>query len=387
MVRELKIADYIFFVGDKLAPVLIERKTVDDVASSLHDGRWERQQRNMRKAQYVLGDGPARRCQICYIIEGDANKRKVHGGNVGRRTWFQSVEDVENAIKQLPLLGFSVIRSKGHLDTIGILAKVAQDVSWKAKNGNIDVRLTYPQFLSRIKACGEELGNAPTSKEHQNPAPPVVVNANRIPKRSSNAHEKEEGDFVQPRKLDPSDNDESKGSSAEVTHEDSGHAAELKRLSIQALKEQCKERGEKTGGNKAELIARLLQPRKPEILILRARRNEYVPKVPSCNAALMVALLLHHIPGTQGIAKERLMVLAEETGVSKESMSGDGGFYDGWSGIKELMRGDPALVRKEKGNRFCLTTQPPESSGVAVAYALHIVAHRQGLCNCGNVVE
>ena len=64
VVRELKIADYIFFVGEKLAPVLIERKTADDVAGSLHDGRWERQQRSMRKAQYVLGGGSARRCQV-----------------------------------------------------------------------------------------------------------------------------------------------------------------------------------------------------------------------------------------------------------------------------------------------------------------------------------
>jgi hypothetical protein len=106
VVRELKIADYIFFVGDKLAPILIERKTAEDVASSLHDGRWENQQRSMRKAQYVLGGGPARRCKICYIIEGDAKRKTVHGGNVGRRTWFQSVEDVERAIEQLPSLGF-----------------------------------------------------------------------------------------------------------------------------------------------------------------------------------------------------------------------------------------------------------------------------------------
>jgi len=33
VVRELKISDYIFFVGNKLAPILIERKNVDDVAS------------------------------------------------------------------------------------------------------------------------------------------------------------------------------------------------------------------------------------------------------------------------------------------------------------------------------------------------------------------
>mmetsp|Transcript_24863 Transcript_24863/g.40759 ORF Transcript_24863/g.40759 Transcript_24863/m.40759 type:complete len:90 (+) Transcript_24863:573-842(+) len=50
----------------------------------------------------------------------------------------------------------------------------------------------------------------------------------------------------------------------------------------------------------------------------------------------MVALLLNHVPDTQGMAKERLIVLAEETGVNKESMSGDGGsFYDGWSGMKQ----------------------------------------------------
>lgn len=101
----------------------------------------------------------------------------------------------------------------------------------------------------------------------------------------------------------------------------------------------------------------------------------------------MVALLLHHVPGTQGLTKERLMVLAEETGVSKDSMSGDGGFYDGWSGMKQLQVGDPALVRKEKGNRYSLTTQPPESSGRAVAHALHIQAHRENTCNCGNSPE
>ena len=84
------------------------------------------------------------------------------------------------------------------------------------------------------------------------------------------------------------------------------------------------------------MLARLLKPRKPEILLMRMRRGDYVPKVPSSNAALLVALLLHHVPGTQGMTKERLMVLAEETGVSKESMSGDGGFYDGWSGMKQV---------------------------------------------------
>jgi ERCC4-type nuclease len=54
VVRDLKISEYVFFVGEMLITVFIERKSIEDVASSLHDGRWERQQRNMRKAQHVL---------------------------------------------------------------------------------------------------------------------------------------------------------------------------------------------------------------------------------------------------------------------------------------------------------------------------------------------
>ena len=234
----------------------------------------------------------------------------------------------------------------------------------------IDVKFTYEQFLRLVNQLSNDKGNPPTSREHQNPAPPVVVNVNNtsqpVPSASAiheHAHEK------------PVQSSET---------ENSQEFAELNKLSIAALKEQCKERGEKLGGNKADLIARLIKPRKPEILIMRMRRNEYVPKVPSSNAALMVALLLKHVPGTQGMTKERLMVLAEETGVCKESMSGDGGFYDGWSGMKQLLEGDPALVRREKGHRYSLTTQPPESAGVAVASALHILAHREDLCTCGS---
>ena len=77
----------VFFVGDKLAPILIERKSIEDVAHSLADGRWQRQQHSMRKAQFVLGGGEARRCQMCYLIEGDASMRIVHGGFIGRRAW------------------------------------------------------------------------------------------------------------------------------------------------------------------------------------------------------------------------------------------------------------------------------------------------------------
>ncbi|KAL3822257.1 hypothetical protein ACHAXA_005890 [Cyclostephanos tholiformis] len=384
VVRELKIADYLFFAGGKLAPILIERKTAEDVANSLYDGRWERQQRSMRKAQYVLGGGVERRCQICYIIEGDPRRVTVHGGNVGRHNWFQSVEDVTQAIAKLPLLGFSVMESRGILDTIGILAKVAQDVSWRAKNGSIDAIYSYEEFLSRVKVLGDDIGDPPTSREHQNPAPPVVVNAKHTPEQFCSRNDT---DAFSPQSDNVQNNSQSRQRSktsgtTKSAQEENSEECSLKKLTLAQLKDRCKERDENISGKKDDLIARLLKPRKPEILIMRTRRNEYVPKVPSCNAALMVALLLNHIPGTQGMTKERLMVLAEETGVSSESMSGKGGFYDGWAGVKLLLQGDPALVRKEKGHRYSLTTQPPETCGRAVAHALHILAHREGICNC-----
>jgi hypothetical protein len=237
------------------------------------------------------------------------------------------------------------------------------------RSGLVDANLTYQQFLRKVKALSDDKGNAPTSREHQNPAPPVVI-ANQNPQTAPSSNNTNE-------------EAQSHQNAGQNSEENSEAFTDLNKLSIQVLKERCKERGEKIGGKKSDLIARLLQPRKPEILIARSRRNEYVPKVPSSNAALMVALLLHHVPGTQGMTKERLMVLAEETGVSKESMSGDGGFYDGWSGMSSLITGDPALVRREKGHRYSLTTQPPESSGIAVASALHTLAHREGLCTCG----
>ena len=81
------------------------------------------------------------------------------------------------------------------------------------------------------------------------------------------------------------------------------------------------------------------------------------PKIPSCNAALMVALLLHHVAGIPVMKKEQLMVLAEEGGVNSKSMGGDGGFCNGWEEMKMLLQRNPALVQKEKGHKYSLTTQ------------------------------
>jgi hypothetical protein len=104
---------------------------------------------------------------------------------------------------------------------------------------------------------------------------------------------------------------------------------------------------------------------------------------------VQVALLLNHTPGEPGMEKAMLMTLADQTGISKDSMGGRGGFYDGWSSVKELLTGDPALMQGPK-RLYSLTTQPPGQSGRDVAKALHQLAHcpqrmgdKAATCKCG----
>ena len=165
------------------------------------------------------------------------------------------------------------MRSKGILDTIGILAKVAQDVSWKAKNGSIDAIFSYKEFLSRVKVLGDDIGDPPTSREHQNPAPPVVVNAENVPEPLRNRNDY---DSSSPQSENVQSNSQSrqgsKTSSTQAVHEETREeSSQLKKLSLAQLKDRCKERDEKISGKKDDLIQRLLKPRKPEILIMRTR--------------------------------------------------------------------------------------------------------------------
>ena len=93
-----------------------------------------------------------RRCRIFSAVEGSAAKRKVYGG------MLQHVKDVEEVVAGLTAQGFSVMRTEGYLDTPGPLAKVATDMPWKAKHGNIDTTFTYKEFLSRGGSSGRRSG-------------------------------------------------------------------------------------------------------------------------------------------------------------------------------------------------------------------------------------
>jgi hypothetical protein len=222
---------------------------------------------------------------------------------------------VKNAIDALPELGFSVINSKNKYGSLEKIKRVAKEYLWRANNGSIDCTFTYEQFLKEVKSLSNDKGDPPTDPRHKNPSPPIV----------------EEMPIPHEPTVAPNTGD----TEAEESEELKQRREQLLTLSMNELKDLCRERAEKMAGSKVDLVQRLLQQRKPEILISRARRNQYVPKVPSCNAAILVALHLYHEPGTPPLTKEKIMMYAEECGVSKDPMFGSGkGWYDGWSGFK-----------------------------------------------------
>ena len=165
-----------------------------------------------------------------------------------------------------------MIESKGILDTIGILAKLAQDVSWKAKNGCIDAIFSYEEFISRVKVLGDDMGDPPTSREHQFPAPPIVVNSKQTPEHFRSRNDSEtfspQSDNV---KSNAQSGQGTKASGTQSAQEENSEESSLRKLTLAQLKDLCKDRDENISGKKDDLIARLLKPRKPEILIMRSR--------------------------------------------------------------------------------------------------------------------
>jgi len=108
LVGTLSIGDYCFFRGNLLLPLIVERKSVEDVALSFADGRWHNQKKRMYQAQYVFG---YEACRMAYIIEGKEDRQLVTGGYIGHRKHGVTKSMWEELIQQLESEGFDVLRT------------------------------------------------------------------------------------------------------------------------------------------------------------------------------------------------------------------------------------------------------------------------------------
>ena len=99
-VLALPLADIIFFDNDKNTPqLLIERKTINDLLSSIKDGRYEEQ-------SFRLNGADIHNHNIIYLIEGDMNKKNYFKDTKSEKLTVCSAIFSLNYYK-----GFSAIRT------------------------------------------------------------------------------------------------------------------------------------------------------------------------------------------------------------------------------------------------------------------------------------
>ena len=409
-VGTLDIGDYAFFTTRKnddddddalnyLCPILVERKSVQDVAQSIHDGRWKRQKRRMYHGQYVFGYD---NCRMVFIIEGNENKQLVSGGYIAARHFDVDKERLHTEISNLQQEGFAVIQTPSRENTMFELARWAERIATEIKEGTLKAEYTYEQFKQQCARVGPNVDFSRLAKDHvrqmreaaSKPSAAyedsvdsdIEILVESVGLNGSSAKNRKvpasspERDFL-PRKKPKIDTDSEEA--------DDGYAAK----SSKELQEACKAAGLAKSGTRADLISRLKGPRPPKLWLARKRKGEWVPERHNVGgSACLVALYLHERdeagPNDPGMTRDELYVKAEDLSITKNPFSGGttqtGPYhYNGMSGFdKNTLKGDPALVVKKKG-RYKLT-RSCEIAGYGIAQAIHNWNHEYGNCPCGD---
>ena len=318
-VRHLNIADYIILTRtghglarEFVAPVLIERKSVEDVACSISDGRWLAQQRRMMAARQIGGDYAG--CRLVYIIEGDAKQRRVHGGGVGRANLHVSLEQVESEIASLAGKGFEVVTTTCLRDTCRKLGQILCDVAGRQAAVS-DLPGQGWQSLMRyddfVQAVNHGVDHGQRGAGAMSPGPVAAGKGRGQLERTAGDESSDDevcdltrGDLtrgshtgsVRGLGVDNAYSGSSKGldhlpfigTTAAANGRkrrkchgsgDEGGGGEEDPLMIQplgALKELCRARDEAVSGTKKDMCHRLSWTPKPMLLIERALRKQYV---------------------------------------------------------------------------------------------------------------
>ena len=446
-VASLKIGDYVFFTRDPtgsldyLCPLLVERKSIEDIALSISDGRWKSQKQRMYHGQYIFGYGNSR---MVFIIEGKEEKQQVTGGYIGHRMHNVDMQRLQDEIENLKSEGFHVLRTPSRKQTMFELARWSAKIAEEMKSGVLTARYTYAEFNEKVKEIPRgtdfsRLAKYEMQRREQESSPPAASakrsyqNAdldsdsdieilevsspprmdNRKPAARPTSQRKSP---LIDRKKKAAERTFSRGDIASLADKPTmcvgaGASSEKKKearpsstkkaktstdysdWTKKELEDECVKCGVPKTGKKAVLIERLQTPhrRPPEIWLRRKRAGEYVPSSHNGgNTAVLVALYLHEKEAgddNRGLSRNELYAKAESLCITKNPFCGGttqtGPYhYDGMSGLKDLLNGDPPLVKMRKREGYKLT-RCSEIAGYPVAEALHKWCHAWGNCSCG----
>jgi len=430
-VGTIAVGDYVFFTRkpgaapteplNYLCPIIVERKSIEDIAMSIHDGRWKKQKQRMYIGQYVFGYD---NCRMVYIIEGNDKKQTVSGNYVGARWFDVNVERVNAEIKNLEEEGFEVIRTPSIKTTMYELSRWSKRIATEIKSGELTVELTYEEFKKKCSEVSRETDFSRLAKyyyknrkEEEEKEKEETELERKLPARNLGASSLLEETMELERKrparnlglsssmLSQDSARDSVGSSRpsdglkSYKKQKQGGAAKenyerFASMSSKALKDACAEVGLKTTGSKSDLIERLRDTAKypPQVLLKRKRTGQYVPQNHNVgSSALLVAMYLNErdTGNPEGLTKEELYVKAESLNITNNPFSGGttqtGPYhYDGWTNMRHLRReeDDQPLVKRCK-SKFRLTRNSA-IAGYEIAKAVHSWNHAHDNCPCGN---
>ena len=359
---------------------MVERKSVQDVAQSIADGRWYSQKQRMYRGQYVFGYENSR---IAFLIEGKVDTQQVTGGYIGHRKYDVDRNRFDEEIDNLKLEGFDVLRSLSPENSMVELSRWAHSVSRDLKDGRLKVtNYTLEQFEAAVKSIPKSTDFSRLAKyamssrmdqlmadESNGGINPLVEGIDDSPSniRACDENTPNRAFLDCKQTMNQSKLMARKSVTALPLKSMKTDGIIYSSLKVSELKKMCEEYGLAKSGKKADLIKRLNGPRPPALWLERRNQKKYVPtRHDTCSTALLVSLYLDENkdidPNRAGMTKEELYTLAESLDISKDPFSGNGNggvyHYDGWSCMGDLLKGDPALVVKEKG-RFRLTRSSP----------------------------
>jgi ERCC4-type nuclease len=117
--ENLPLGDVIIMDGDE-EKIIIERKTLSDLAASIKDGRYEEQ-------GYRLNGCNHHNHNIVYLIEGDVSKYNIFKGRLDKMTLYSAMFSI-NYYK-----GFSLMRSNSLEESALIILNMVQKMSKSMK--------------------------------------------------------------------------------------------------------------------------------------------------------------------------------------------------------------------------------------------------------------
>ena len=155
----LPLGDIIIATNEKIDNVIVERKSLSDLAASIKDGRYEEQ-------SYRLNGLPHHNHNIVYLIEGDLSKFNSFKERIDKQTLYSAMFSI-NYYK-----GFSLMRSTSMDETAFILCNMAYKIGKDTnKQPYFSQNLTMmpvseSSIVINLEENVDENSNANASKEY-----------------------------------------------------------------------------------------------------------------------------------------------------------------------------------------------------------------------------